>query len=166
MVLSGNTAQSDGDPNANPYNPNSLSGRTWRFLVENYAGYNNQILNNTSIDLGPRDSDVNYGPSGQNELVGANSSENVLTESFSVHFEGLPLAVSDGGLILQIPQPQNGAANTGDVVSDPLRAVRRAMVHGRPADQSDDVPDAEATPLGQIQDLDLERRVRESDLPG
>ncbi len=117
VVLSGNTAQSDGDPNANPYNPNSLSGRTWRFLVENYAGYNNQILNNTSIDLGPRDSDVNYGPSGQNELVGANSSENVLTESFSVHFEGLPLAVSDGGLILQIPQPQNGAANTGDVVS-------------------------------------------------
>lgn len=42
---------------------------------------------------------------------------NFLTESYSVHFEGLPLAVSNGGLILQIPQPQNGAANTGDVVS-------------------------------------------------
>jgi len=117
VVLSGNTAQSDGDPNANPYNSSSLSGRTWRFLVENYAGYDNQILNNTSIDLGPRDSDVNYGSPGWNELLGANFPENVLTESFSVHFEGLPLAVSDGGLILQIPQPQNGAANTGDVVS-------------------------------------------------
>jgi len=117
VVLSGNTAQSDGDPNANPYNSSSLSGRTWRFLVENYAGYDNQILNNTSIDLGPRDSDVNYGSPGWNELLGANFPENVLTESFSVHFEGLPLAVSDGGLILQIPQPQKGAANTGDVVS-------------------------------------------------
>ena len=107
VVLSGNTAQSDGDPNANPYVPGSLSGRTWRFLVENYAGYDNQILNNTSIDLGPRDTD-NFG---------ANSAENFLTESYSVHFEGLPLAVSNGGLILQVPQPQNGAANTGDVVS-------------------------------------------------
>ena len=64
VVLSGNTAQSDGDPNANPYDSRSLSGRTWRFLVENYAGYDNQIRNNTSIDLGPRDSDVNYGPLG------------------------------------------------------------------------------------------------------
>ena len=117
VVLSGNTAQSDGDPNENPYNPSSLSGRTWRFLVENYAGYDNQILNNTSIDLGPRDTDVNYGSPGWNELLSANSPENFLTESFSVHFEGLPLAVSDGGLILQIPAPQNGAANTGDVVS-------------------------------------------------
>ena len=117
VVLSGNTAQSDGDPNANPYNSSSLSGRTWRFLVENYAGYNNQILNNTSIDLGPRDTDVNYGSPAWNELLDANSPENFLTESFSVHFEGLPLAVSDGGLILQIPQAQNGAANTGDVVS-------------------------------------------------
>ena len=107
VVLSGNTAQSDGDPNANPYVPGSLSGRTWRFLVENYAGYDNQILNNTSIDLGPRDTD-NFG---------ANSAENFLTESYSVHFEGLPLAVSNGGLILQVHQPQNGAANTGDVVS-------------------------------------------------
>ena len=106
MDVSGNTAQSDGDPNANPYVPSSLSGRTWRFLVENYAGYDNQILNNTSIDLGPRDTDVNYGSPGWNELVSANSPENFLTESFS-----------DGGLILQIPQPQNGAANTGDVVS-------------------------------------------------
>jgi hypothetical protein len=117
VVLSGNTAQSDGDPNANPYVPGSLSGRTWRFLVENYAGYNNQILNNTSIGLGPRDSDASYGPRGQNALLGANSTENFLTESYSVHFEGLPLAVSNGGLILQIPQPQNGAAHTGDVVS-------------------------------------------------
>jgi hypothetical protein len=117
VVLSGNTAQPDGDPNENPYNPSSLSGRTWRFLVENYAGYDNQILNNTSNDLGPRDTDVNYGPPGSNELLGANSPENILTESFSVHFEGLPLAVSDGGLILQIPAPQNGVANTGDVVS-------------------------------------------------
>jgi len=117
VVLSGNTAQSDGVPNANPYAIGSLSGRTWRFLVENYAGYNNQILNNTSIGLGPRDSDASYGPWGQNALLSANSTENFLTESYSVHFEGLPLAVSDGGLILQIPQPQNGAAHAGDVVS-------------------------------------------------
>ncbi len=117
VVLSGNTAQSDGDPNANPYATSSLSGRTWRFFVENHAGYNNQILNNISINLGPRDSDASYGPAGQNELLGANSRENFLTESYSVHFEGLPLAVSNGGLILQVPQPQNGAANTGDVVS-------------------------------------------------
>ena len=117
VVLSGNTAQSDGDPNANPYNPSSLSGRTWRFLVENYAGYDNQILNNTSIDLGPRDTDGTYGPPGSNELLSANAPENVLTESFSVLFEGLPQAVSDGGLILQIPPPQNGPASTGDVVS-------------------------------------------------
>ena len=117
VVLSGNTAQSDGDPNANPYATSSLSGRTWRFFVENHAGYNNQILNNISINLGPRDSDASYGPAGQNELLGANSRESFLTESYSVHFEGLPLAVSNGGLILQVPQPQNGAANTGDVVS-------------------------------------------------
>jgi hypothetical protein len=97
LVLTGNTAQ-----------PVGASGKTWRFLVLTVSGANDLVANNRVVGIGPQDSDT---------VPGANAPEIVLTEAYSVHFEGTPAAISPDSRIVQIPGPQGNPARPGDVVS-------------------------------------------------
>jgi hypothetical protein len=97
LLLAGNTVE--------PVGP---SGKTWRFLVMTVKGFADVIQDNTVVGVGPRDSDTVPNP---------NASEVVLTEAYSLHFEGMPAAISPDGRVLQIPAPQGLIAQTGDVVS-------------------------------------------------
>ena len=96
VVLQGNTAS-----------PQGPSGRTWRFLGLTGTGDGDLIADNTVTGIGPRDGDT----------TDANAAEIILTESYSLQFEGMPTSISADGLILQIPTPQGGPSGTGDVVA-------------------------------------------------
>ncbi len=96
VTLSGNIAQ-----------PQGGSGKTWRFLVLTGTGSGDSIANNTVIGIGPRDTDT----------VDVNAAEVILTESYSLDFEGVSESISADGRILRIPSPQGGAARTGDEVA-------------------------------------------------
>ncbi len=96
LVLQDNTVQ--------PVGP---SGRTWRFLVLTGTGDNDLVAGNTVVGIGPKDTDT----------TSVNAAEIVLNESYSLHFEGKPLAISPDGRIVQIPTPQGDPAGTGDVVA-------------------------------------------------
>lgn len=90
---------------AKPLNP---SGKTWRFLVLTGSGDHDRIRENTVEGIGPRDDD---------KVPAENAPEIILTESYSLHFEGMPAAVATDGRILQIPNPQGEPARTGDIVA-------------------------------------------------
>jgi hypothetical protein len=92
----------------NTIEPVGPSGKTWRFLVMTAKGFNDVIQNNTVVGVGPQNSDTVPNP---------NASEVILTEAYSLHFEGTPAAISSNGLILQIPALQGAIAQAGDVVS-------------------------------------------------
>ncbi|MDB5350390.1 MAG: hypothetical protein JWN86_1637 [Planctomycetota bacterium] len=96
VIIQGNTAQ-----------PQGASGRTWRFAVLSGSGFNDSISSNLVVGIGPRDGDP----------VDMNAAEIILTESYSLQFEGMPTGISSGGLVLQIPPPQGGPAHTGDMVA-------------------------------------------------
>ncbi len=84
------------------------SGKTYRFLVLTQGGVDDVIQNNTVIGVGPMDDDTVPDP---------NASEVILTESYRLHYEGMVSNVSPDGWVVQIPTPQGGAANTGDVLA-------------------------------------------------
>jgi hypothetical protein len=88
--------------------PRGPSGKTWRFLVLTGTGFNDRVESNTVVGVGPRDDDT---------IPQANATEIILTESYRLKFEGRPLAVSPDGLVVQVPQPQGGPAQAGDVVA-------------------------------------------------
>ncbi|MDR3632246.1 MAG: hypothetical protein P4L84_00340 [Isosphaeraceae bacterium] len=83
-------------------------GKTWRFLVLTQQGIGDVVQNNTVIGVGPMDNDTVPNP---------NASEVILTESYRLHFEGVPSAISADGWVVQIPESQNGYARTGDVLA-------------------------------------------------
>lgn len=97
LIVSGNRAR-----------PVAPAGKTWRFLVMTESGSHDGIKNNEVVGIGPRDDDA--GPN-------ANAPEIVLTEAYSLHFEGRPSALSADGRIVTIPAPQGGPARGGDVVA-------------------------------------------------
>ena len=97
LTLTGNTVE-----------PSGPSGKTWRFLVMTDEGVNDVVADNTVIGVGPMDSDTMPSP---------NASEVILTEAYTVHYEGLVSSVSADGLTVQIPTPQGGQARTGDVLA-------------------------------------------------
>jgi hypothetical protein len=97
VVVRGNHAEPRGD-----------SGKTWRFLVLTGTGFRDRIEGNTVVGVGPRDDDV---------IPQANATEIILTESYRLKFEGHPLAVSMDGLIVQVPEPQGGPAQAGDILA-------------------------------------------------
>ncbi|MEO6809423.1 MAG: hypothetical protein ABI353_09975, partial [Isosphaeraceae bacterium] len=97
LVIKDNTTKSVGP-----------SGKTWRFLVLTDGGSNNQVINNNISDIGPRDNDT---------IASLNAPEIILTEAYSLRFEGKPAALSTDGRILQIPAPQGDAPRAGDVVA-------------------------------------------------
>ena len=84
------------------------SGKTWRFLVMTGGGAGDVIEGNTVEGVGPRDDDK--GPN-------ANAPEIILTEAYSLHFEGKPANLSSDGLVLKIPNPQGDYARCGDAVA-------------------------------------------------
>jgi hypothetical protein len=88
--------------------PRGPSGKTWRFLVMTGSGYNDVVEKNRVEAIGPRDDDT---------IPGENAPEIILTESYRLHFEGRPAAISSDGRVLQIPQPQGDPAHSGDVVA-------------------------------------------------
>ncbi len=87
--------------------PAADAGRTWRFLVLTGTGDGDLVAGNAIQGIGPRDGDT----------TNVNASEVILNESYALHFEGRPTAISDGGRILQIPNPQGDPAGSGDVVA-------------------------------------------------
>ncbi len=96
LVLSNNTVS-----------PLPGSGRTWRFLVMTHSGLNDQVSNNQVSGIGPLDTDTQS----------VNASELILTESYSLRFEGMPLSLSSDGRVLQIPAAQGATPATGDIVA-------------------------------------------------
>jgi len=89
---------------ASPVGP---SGRTWRFLVLTGTGDGDLVSENAVVGIGPRDGDAEA----------TNAAEIILTESYSVQFEGTPSAISGDRRIVQIPTPQGEPAKTGDVIA-------------------------------------------------
>jgi hypothetical protein len=93
---------------ANRAEPTGPSGKTWRFLVLTGSGTNDLIERNVVSGVGPRDGDT---------IPNMNAPEIVLTEAYSLHFEGKPAAVSADGRIVKIPAPQGDRPLSGDVVA-------------------------------------------------
>lgn len=83
-------------------------GKTWRFLVLTEAGADDLIEGNTISGIGPRDNDT---------VQGDNAPEIILSESYSLHFEGKPAGISPDRRVLVVPMLQGEPARTGDVVS-------------------------------------------------
>ncbi|MEJ7639059.1 MAG: hypothetical protein WKF75_14075 [Singulisphaera sp.] len=92
----------------NRVEPDGASGKTWRFLVLTGSGSGDVIRDNTVIGVGARDDDTVENP---------NATEIILTEAYSLHFEGKPAAISPDGRVVQIPEPQGWPVRAGAVVS-------------------------------------------------
>ncbi len=97
LIVRGNTAR-----------PVAGTGKTWRFLVMTGSGHDDLIEENIVANIGPKDGD-----SAPNQ----NAPEIVLTEAYSLHFEGKPSAVSPDGRVLVVPRLQGEPARTGAVVA-------------------------------------------------
>ena len=92
----------------NHVEPIGASGKTYRFLVLTGSGVGDVIARNTVVGIGPMDTDT--GPN-------ANAPETILTESYSLDFEGSPAAISADRTILQVPSLQGATPQAGDVVA-------------------------------------------------
>ncbi len=92
----------------NRVEPVGASGKTWRFLVLTGSGYGDVVRDNTVIGIGSRDGDAVENP---------NASEIILTEAYSLHFEGKPAAISPDGRVVQIPRPQGWPVRAGALIS-------------------------------------------------
>ena len=92
----------------NHVEPVGPSGKTYRFLVLTGSGYDDRIQSNTVVGIGPLDSDA--GPN-------VNAPETILTESYSLDFEGAPAAISADRTVLQIPSHLGSTPRVGDVVA-------------------------------------------------
>jgi hypothetical protein len=92
----------------NHVHPTAPCGKTWRFLVMTNRGAADVVRDNWVENVGMRDNDTIPNP---------NAPELLLTEAYSLHFEGRPAGVFAGGRLLAIPDPQGGAAAPGDVVA-------------------------------------------------
>jgi hypothetical protein len=86
------------------------SGKTWRFLVLTGSGANDRIEENQVVGIGPRDDDT---------IPPANMPEVVLTESYHLHFEGKPAAISPDRRMLGLGrgQPMGYPPRPGSVVA-------------------------------------------------
>lgn len=94
----------------NRLNPISPSGKTWRFLVLTQSGDGDRIETNFASGLGPRDGD---------NVPDVNLNEVMLTEAYTLKFEGLPALISSDGQFVRLPSLAPGAAEpkVGDVVA-------------------------------------------------
>ncbi|MDR3635092.1 MAG: hypothetical protein P4L84_14905 [Isosphaeraceae bacterium] len=97
LLIRGNRAQ-----------PVGASGKTWRFLVLTGQGAHDRIENNTINGIGARDDDT---------IPWSNAPEIMLTESYTLLFEGKPAAISTDGRVLRIAKSHNRPPRTGDAVA-------------------------------------------------
>jgi hypothetical protein len=88
--------------------PQGQGGKTWRFLVMTENGIGDTIRNNTVIGVGPMDADT---------VVNPNAPEVILSEAYTVHYEGVVGSVSADGRVVTVPTVQSGRVRTGDVVA-------------------------------------------------
>ena len=88
--------------------PTGPSGKTWRFLVQTGRGANDLIDGNTVRGIGPMDGDAVPNP---------NAAEIILTEAYTVSFEGNPSRISVDGRILQVRSTQGNPPRSGDGVA-------------------------------------------------
>lgn len=86
----------------------SPAGKTWRFLVLTWQGYSDVIEHNVIEGLGSLEGDT---------IPWSNEPEVMLTESYTVKYEGKVMVLSGDGRLLRIGRPQSTAGRTGDLVS-------------------------------------------------
>jgi hypothetical protein len=84
------------------------SGKTWRFLFLGGHSSGDVIERNTIGEIGARDDDT---------IPWSNEPEIILTESYSLRYEGKLMNLSTDGRVLRIGPPQGEGARTGDLVS-------------------------------------------------
>lgn len=88
--------------------PEPGSGKTWRFLVLTGSCFETRVASNTVSGIGPRDLD---------KLENANAPEIILTENYTVRFEGRPRRVGAGGRLVALSQEQGEPIRPGDVLA-------------------------------------------------
>ena len=84
------------------------TAKVWRFLVMTGPGNDDRVEGNTIENVGPRNVDT---------IPSDNAPENIVSESYNLHFEGRPSAVSPDGRVLVVPAMQWDVPRTGDAVS-------------------------------------------------
>lgn len=84
------------------------SGKTWRFLVLAGIGAHDIVEQNTIEGLGARDDDT---------IPWSNEPEIILTEGYSLKYEGGLMALSADGRIARIGRPQGENPGAGDQVT-------------------------------------------------
>ena len=123
----------------NRIKPVGRSGKTWRFLVVTGYGHAIQVENNQVEGVGPRDDDT---------IPAMNAPEIILTESYSLNFEGRPSALSPDR---RAPDDQPGDWGTRCERFSGLGAYGNAcgrVADDHPADFAGDFPARRATPPG------------------
>jgi hypothetical protein len=84
------------------------SGKTWRFLVLTGSGFGDVIERNVIKEIGARDDDT---------IPWNNEPEIILTEGYTLRYEGRVMSLSADGRLMRIGRPQGDAPWAGDVVS-------------------------------------------------
>ncbi len=84
------------------------SGKTWRFLVMTGQGVRDRIENNTVEGVGARDDDT---------ISWMNEPEIILTEGYSLKYEGKPAALTTDGKVVSIGEAPWVPIGSGDVIS-------------------------------------------------
>lgn len=99
------------------------SGKTWRFLVLTGSSLYDRIEGNTIEGVGSRDDET---------IPWSNEPEIILTEGYTLRYEGKVMAASTDGRVLRIGQPQGEGVHPGEVVSilgGPAAGTWRRVAH-------------------------------------
>ena len=80
------------------------SGKTWRFLVLTGSSVFDRVEGNVIEGVGARDDDT---------IPWSNEPEIILTEGYSLKYEGKVLAASADGKVVRIGRPQGGDVHAG-----------------------------------------------------
>ena len=84
------------------------SGKTWRFLVLTGSSVFDRVEGNVIEGVGARDDDT---------IPWSNEPEIILTEGYSLKYEGKVLASSADGKLVRVGRPQGGDVHAGDAVA-------------------------------------------------
>ncbi len=99
------------------------SGKTWRFLVLTNASQFDRVEHNVVEGIGSREGDT---------IPWINAPEVILTEGYSLKYEGKVMAASADGKVLRIGRPQGSEIQPGDIVAvlnGPAAGTWRRVLH-------------------------------------
>jgi hypothetical protein len=99
------------------------SGKTWRFLVLTGSSLFDRVERNVIEGVGARDDDT---------IPWSNEPEIILTEGYTLKYEGNVLAASADGKVLRVGRPQGPDVQPGDVVAilnGPAAGQWRRVLH-------------------------------------